>query len=136
MFPPPPLVATVVIGPVPDIPLASLAGLIAPVVDDLGQVVDWIPGDDERWGPEHAQTYRIWRRAWERAWELGPLTHLRSLHRRAVALAADPDVTALLDALVTRPGEVQLDPSSVPDLPAQLEALRAAVAAEDREATA
>ena len=67
VFPPPPLVARVVVGPVPDIPLASLAGFIEPVADDEGRVVDWLFNRDGSYDAADLKAYGEWRGSWERA---------------------------------------------------------------------
>jgi len=135
VFPPPPLVARVIVGPVPDMPPAGLADFIKPVADDEGRVVDWLFNRD---GSDAAdlKAYSEWRRSWERAWELGPLTNLRTLQRIVTGMEDVPRVVALLASLVARPEAARIEPSDVADLLTQLEAVRAAIAGEGRVGTA
>jgi hypothetical protein len=136
VFPPPPVVASVIVGPVPDIPLASLAGFVEPVTDDEGRIVDWNSRWDGPYGAADLKAYREWRGSWERTWELGPLANLQSLLRLVTGLEDVSRVAALLEALVAQPEAVRIEPSSVPDLLTQLEAVRAAIAGVGREGTA
>ena len=136
VFPPPSLIARVIVGPVPDIPLASLAAFIEPVVDDEGRVVDWVFRRDGSYDAVDLKTYAEWRGSWERAWDLGPATNLQSLQRVVTDMDDVPRVAALLAGLVAQPEAERIEPSTVTDLITQLEAVRAAIAGEGREGTA
>lgn len=136
VFPPPPLVASVIVGPVPATPVASLAAFLEPVVDDEGRTVDWRFTPDGSYDAADLKAYAEWRSTWQRTWELGPLTNLRSLQRVVAELDNVPSVAALLGALVADPEATRIEPSEVPALPAELDAVRAAIASEPREGTA
>jgi hypothetical protein len=136
VFPSPPLVATVVVAPVPDTAPAQLSNLVDPVADDHGRVVDWELRRSQPYDAPDLKAFRAWRDTWERTWELGPLSNLPPLQRFAAGLADVPRVAALLGALVDRPETVRIEPSSVSDLSSQLEAVRAALAGQDREGAA
>jgi hypothetical protein len=136
VFPPPPLVARVVIGHVPDRPLASLADFVAPVVDDAGRILDWVIRRDRAYGASELKAYHEWRAAWERAWELGPLSNVRSLQRIVAAMDGVSHLAALLESLVAEPEAQHIAPSGVAELLPELEAVRAAIVAADREGMA
>ena len=118
VFPSPPLVARVLVAPVPD---------DRPCVDRRirgtcprrrrGRIVDWRLDRDEWYGAADLMAYAEWRSSWERTWELGPLANLRSLHRIVGALEDVPSVVALLGALVADPEAARIEPSQVPGLP-------------------
>jgi hypothetical protein len=136
VFPPPPLVARVIVGPVPDVPLAELAGFIEPSADDEGRIVDWVFNRVGSHDAADLKAYSEWRRSWERAWELGPLTNLRTLQRIVAGMGDVPRVVALLASLVARPEAARIEPSDVADLLTQLDAVRAAIAGDGRLGTA
>ena len=136
VFPPPPLVARVIVGPVPAVPLASLAAYLEPVVDDEGRTVDWRFNRDGAYDAADLKASAEWRGSWERTWELGPLTNLRTLQRVVAQLGNVPSVAALLGALAADPEATRIEPSKVPTLPAELDAVRAAIAAESHEGMA
>ena len=136
VFPPPPLVARVIVGPVPAVPLASLAAFLEPVVDDEGRTVDWRFNRDGAYDAADLKASAEWRGSWERTWELGPLTNLRTLQRMVAQLGNVPSVAALLGALAADPEATRIEPSKVPTLPAELDAVRAAIAARSHEGMA
>jgi hypothetical protein len=136
VFPPPPLVARVVVGRAPDMPLASLDDFVGPVVDDAGRIVDWMVRRDGAYGASELKAYHEWRAAWERAWELGPLSNVRSLQRVVALMDGVSHLAALLAALVAEPEAQHIEPSGVADLLTELETVRTTIVAEDREGMA
>ncbi|HWM18471.1 MAG TPA: hypothetical protein VNO51_02205 [Ilumatobacteraceae bacterium] len=136
VFPSPPLLATVIVDLVPDIALASLADFVDPVTDDAGRVVDWEFGRTQGYDAADLKAFRVWRDTWERTWDLGPLSNLVALQRIVSGVADVPRVAALLEALVAQPETVRIESSAASDVPAQLDALRAAIVALGREGTA
>ena len=136
VFPPTPLVARVIVGPVPEAAPASLAGFLESVVDDEGRVVDWHIDRERPFVASDLMDYAEWRGSWERTWELGPLTNLRSLSRIVGELENVPGLAALLEALVADAEATRIEPSTVPDLPAELDAVRAAIAGTPDQGTA
>jgi hypothetical protein len=136
VFPAPPLLATVIVDPVPDCALASLADFVDPVTDDAGRVVDWVFGRREGYDAADLKAYRDWRNTWERTWDLGPLSNLLALQPLVSGMTDVPRVAALLGALVAQPETIRIESSAVSDLPAQLDAVRAAIFARGLEGTA
>ncbi|HEX4981168.1 MAG TPA: hypothetical protein VFV63_05695, partial [Ilumatobacteraceae bacterium] len=128
VFPPPPLVARVIVGPVPDMPLAGLAGFIEPIADDEGRIVDWLFNRDGSYDAVDLKAYSDWRRSWERTWELGPLANLRSLQRIVTGMEDVPRVVALLASLVSQPAAERMEQSDVAELLTELDTVRAAIA--------
>jgi hypothetical protein len=136
VFPQPPLLATVIVAPIPGVPPAPLADLVDPVTDDAGRVVDWVIGRRHPYVAADLQAYRVWRNGWEHTWDLGPLGNLLALRRIVPGVPGVPRVAALLEALVARPETVRIDSSAISDLAAQLDAVRVAIAAQGRAGTA
>ena len=128
VFPPPPLVARVIVGPVPEVAPASLAGFLESVVDDEGRVVDWRLDRERPYVASDLMDYAEWRGSWERTWELGPLTNLRSLSASSVSSRTSPAWRRCSKPSSPTPKRRGSNQSTLPDLPAELDAVRAAIA--------
>ncbi len=100
LLPPAELVARVVTGPPPRIPLASLAHLLEPRHDSRGELVDWVLRASELDARDAIPTYLAWRSSWRQEWPIGPISNLASLH--AEVLEIDHDLDRALGPVLQR----------------------------------
>ncbi len=79
VFPPPPLVARVIVGPVPEVAPARSPASSKPSSTTKGGSSTGASTATRPYVASDLMDYAEWRGSWERTWELGPLTNLRSL---------------------------------------------------------
>ena len=109
VHPAPELAAIVRIAAVPDIPFASFAQALQPLLDEQGELVDWVLTsavlDPAPTRGVSVGDYWAWRRCWEQRYWLGPVTNAVALvtHTGRLAGTADGPLDELLpmDALLT-----------------------------------
>lgn len=135
LLPPVELVARVVTGPAPRIPLASIAHLIAPRYDAEGEVDDWVLHASELEHHDAVAEFRRWRATWRREWPIGPISNLASLRDEIAEIDHDLDrqLGGVLQRIVMSGGTgVPLPASSAEHLLLELETVRLAVSVDDR----
>lgn len=135
VLPPTEILATVDVAAVPEIPYASLRGLLIPVRDADGALADWELSAGVLGEPELLAEYRAWRARWKMNWPMGPVSNIDALRRTIVEMGhavAEP-----LDGLLAALSEVEatgadglpyeVHPDSTGALLEGLEALRLAL---------
>lgn len=145
LLPPAELVARVVTGPPPHIPLASLAHLLEPRYDHRDELVDWAlhgsvigaiaeaPEDDP---VRHVMsTYLTWRSSWRRDWPIGPISNVASLRDEVAEIDHDLDrqLGPLLHRVVLTGGTgMPLTAGGAANLLHELETVRLALSVDHR----
>lgn len=130
VLPPAEILAVVDLAAVPEIPFAALRGLLVPVRDDDGRLVDWTMLASTLDDPEAMATYWQWRRRWRTSWSVGPVTNITALRRTAAEIGhhVGPHLDALLEALTgIERGDVLWSPDDADELLLELDALRLAL---------
>ena len=134
---PPPLVARVIVGPVPDIrphrsPTSSIRRRRRRTGRRLG-----VQTASEPYDAADLKAYAEWRGSWERTWELGPLTQPAGrCNASSPAWTTSPAWRRSSERSSRRRRRRGSSRPSVSDLPAQLDAVRAAIAGRGREGMA
>jgi hypothetical protein len=135
VLPAPELMATVVLAPAPQIPLASLRDLLTPVHDETGRLCDWQlfgAGFDR---PDAIPEYLAWRSAWRRQFPIGPLSNVVTLASEAADIEHDLDRSfdELLTRLIRAGGEDVVVPlADAPALLDEIEMVRLALSVDPR----
>ena len=130
VLPPAEILAVVDLAAVPEIPFAALRGLLVPVRDDDGRLVDWTMLASTLDDPEAMAIYWQWRRRWRTSWPIGPVANIGALRRTAAEMGhrLGPHLDELLGALAGVEGDdVLWSPDDADDLLLELDALRLAL---------
>jgi hypothetical protein len=136
VVPPADVVASVELGPVPEIPLAALRDTIVPELDAEGRLVDWVVDVGALHDRGTMAAYWAWRALWRRRWGVGPISNLAAFERCSIRLGHDvgQELRELFALLVVRGGDgVELDPSRGATIVGELEAARETLAAVGRD---
>lgn len=135
LLPPIELVARVVSGPAPQIPLASIAHLLVPRHGATGEIDDWVLHASDLEHHDAVAEFRRWRATWRREWPIGPISNLASLRDEITDIEHDlePQLGALLHRVVMTGGSgLPLAASPARDLLLELETVRLAISVDDR----
>lgn len=102
VLPPAELLVDVDVSPAPDIPLASLRGVVEPRLDDRGSIVDWALVTTAVREHGTIGEFWAWRGTWRRTWELGPVPNAAALRQYVDELDAElvPSLAGVLRSVV------------------------------------
>jgi len=135
LLPPVELVARVVSGPAPQMPLASIAHLLPPRHDAVGRIDDWALHASDLEHHDAVVEFRRWRATWRPEWPIGPISNLASLCDEIADIEHDLDrqLGPLLHRVVMSGGTgVPLTEASAQHLLLELETVRLAISVDDR----
>lgn len=135
LLPPVELVARVVSGPAPEMPLASIAHLVSPRHDPSGRISDWVLHASELRHHDAVTEFRRWRATWRPEWPLGPISNVASLRDEIADIEhdLDPQLGNLLGRVVLSGGTgVPMTAASAQHLLLELETVRLAVSVDER----